>query len=132
MGLGMVKPKLWLDPGIGFAKNAAQSAALVGATATLVETGHPVLVGPSRKSFISALANPAEGRSLPPSERLPGTLAAITLAVAGGARAVRVHDIAAVRQALRVTAGCLRPSAPSVARPGLADSPSAPFGEGGR
>jgi dihydropteroate synthase len=102
--LAGVRPEaIWLDPGVGFAKTAAQSAALIAATPRLVATGHRVLVGASRKSFLAELTSP-EGALLPgPSERLGGSLAAATLAVMGGARAVRVHDVRETHQAVRLT-----------------------------
>lgn len=100
--LGVAPERIWLDPGIGFAKTAAQSATLLGRTGELVATGHPVLVGPSRKSFVAELA-PGPGAQRPaPGERLGGTAAAIAVAVMGGARAVRVHDVAIMRQAVLV------------------------------
>jgi dihydropteroate synthase len=102
--LAGVRPEsIWLDPGVGFAKTAAQSAALIAATPRLVATGHRVLVGASRKSFLAELTAP-EGAALPgPSERLGGSLAAATMAVLGGARAVRVHDVRETQQAVRLT-----------------------------
>jgi dihydropteroate synthase len=99
-----VRPEaIWLDPGVGFAKTAAQSAALVAATPSFVATGHRVLVGPSRKSFLAELTVPAGGASAEPGERLGGTAAAVTMAVIGGARAVRVHDVRDMHQAVRLT-----------------------------
>lgn len=96
---GVARERLWLDPGLGFAKTAAQSGALLAATATFVATGLPVLVGASRKSFLAALTT-AEGPVAPPSERLGGSIAAAVIAALAGARAVRVHDVAPTRQAL--------------------------------
>ena len=92
-------PHVLLDPGIGFAKSAAQSLALLKGTAALVDTGIPVLIGASRKSFI--------GRTLDlgdPDARLPGSLAAAAAAYHGGAAAFRVHDVAAHRQLLDLLA----------------------------
>ena len=88
-----------LDPGIGFAKSADQSLALLRGTQALVDTGFPVLIGASRKSFI--------GRTLgleDPDARLPGSLAAAAAAYHGGAAAFRVHDVAAHRQLLDLLA----------------------------
>jgi dihydropteroate synthase len=99
---GIPRERLWLDPGIGFAKTAEQSAALLGAIAVLVDTGLRVLCAPSRKGFIAELAPRATGERPPPQEREPGTLAAVTAAVLQGAAAVRVHDVAAARQAVLV------------------------------
>lgn len=107
VAVGVPAGRIWLDPGIGFAKTAAQSLALLAAIDRLVDTGHRVLVGPSRKSFITLLSGPAE-----PDERVGGTAAAVTIAVLGGAHAVRVHDVAIMAQAVRIAehARARRPS----------------------
>jgi dihydropteroate synthase len=102
VSLGVPREHIWVDPGIGFAKTAAQSAELLARLALLVEAGQRVLVGPSRKSFIARLAPLADGTEPPPSARLGGTAAAVTAAVLAGAHAVRVHDVAVMRQAVRV------------------------------
>jgi dihydropteroate synthase len=90
---GVDAERIWLDPGIGFAKTAAQNAELIARTRELAGLGYPLLVGPSRKSFIGAFTGAAVG------DRLGGTAAAVAAAVLGGARAVRVHDVAVMRQA---------------------------------
>ncbi len=90
-------PQVILDPGIGFGKTAEQNVQLLQRLEELVALGHPVLVGASRKRFIDALAGAPD-----PAERLAGTLAAHLAAVSRGARIVRVHDVAAHRQALAV------------------------------
>lgn len=105
VGAGIAPERIWLDPGLGFAKTAAQSLALLAATARLVETGQRVLVGPSRKAFIAACAPQPDGTQPEPSQRQPGTDAAVTVAVLGGASAVRVHDVPASYQAVRVALG---------------------------
>ncbi len=93
---GMAPEDVWLDPGIGFAKNARQSLELLARLSELAHEGVPVVVGPSRKSFIASVdAVPAEAR-------LGGTIAACLVAQARGAKVLRVHDVAAVRQALAV------------------------------
>jgi dihydropteroate synthase len=94
---GMPPRDVWIDPGIGFAKNARQSFALLQRLNELTHEGVPLVVGPSRKSFITAV-DPA-----PPEERLGGTIAACLHAAANGARVLRVHDVRAVRQALLVS-----------------------------
>jgi dihydropteroate synthase len=71
--------------------------------------GRPLVVGPSRKSFIGKITGAA------PAERLPGTLAAVTAAVLAGAEILRVHDVAEARQAALVAAAirdAARPAAP--------------------
>lgn len=109
MEVGVERGRIWLDPGIGFAKTAEQSSALLGATAQLANLGHRLLVGPSRKAFIAAAAPNADGSSPGPLEREHGTAAAVAAAVLGGAHAVRVHAVAPMRQAVRV-AEAMRPS----------------------
>ncbi|MCB9600513.1 MAG: dihydropteroate synthase [Sandaracinus sp.] len=97
---GVAAERLWLDPGLGFAKTAEQSGRLLAATQSLVDTGFPVLVGASRKSFLAKLGAAPGSEVAPPSERLGASLAAAVVAAAAGARAVRVHDVAETRQAL--------------------------------
>ncbi len=99
---GVETAKIWIDPGIGFAKTPEQSAAVLDGVDALVATGHRVLVGASRKSFIGALAPDADGRRPTARERLGGSLAAVTLAVMRGAHAVRVHDVRETHQAVRL------------------------------
>jgi len=96
--LGVAKERIVLDPGLGFAKTAEQSLELLARLGDLHSLGRPLLVGPSRKSFLAA----ASGASV--EERLPATLAAVTAAVLSGAAFVRVHDVAAARQAARLAA----------------------------
>jgi dihydropteroate synthase len=97
---GIARSRLVVDPGIGFAKNAAQSAAALSDVARLHELGCPVLVGASRKSFIGHLANVSET-----ADRLPGSLAAALWAVSQGVHILRVHDVAETRQALEIWPG---------------------------
>jgi dihydropteroate synthase len=94
-----VKPeRLVIDPGIGFGKALAHNLTILKHLERFAELGYPVLVGPSRKRFIGALT----GADV--DHRVPGTLAAVALAVAGGARLVRVHDVAPAVQAVAVAA----------------------------
>ena len=94
---GVPSERIWIDPGIGFGKTAAQSLELMQQTGRLREdVGCPVLVGPSRKSFIGAVTGQ------PPDERLMGTAAAVAAVVMAGADAVRVHDVAQLRPAVQV------------------------------
>jgi len=83
-----------VDPGIGFGKTAAHNFELLRRLHELADLGYPLLVGPSRKSFLGSLPS-----ALPAAERLEGTLAAVAVAVMNGASLVRVHD---VREARRV------------------------------
>ncbi|HET6149258.1 MAG TPA: dihydropteroate synthase [Polyangia bacterium] len=89
--------EIWADPGIGFGKRAEHSLALIrGLPALSRRVGVPVLVGVSRKSFLGQILGK------PASERLFGTAAAVAACVAGGAAAVRVHDVAEMRDVVRV------------------------------
>ncbi len=99
---GVARKRIWVDPGIGFAKTAQQSLMLLAHLEELVALGHRVLVGPSRKSFVAEVAPKGDSTRPPPAERQGGTAAAVTAAVLGGAHAVRVHDVAAMRQAVLV------------------------------
>ncbi len=109
LAAGVGEDRIILDPGIGFAKTAEQSVEVLARLPELLSLDRPLLVGPSRKSFIGAITG------APSEERLPGTLAAVTAAVLGGATFLRVHDVAASRQAARVAAA-LRASGGSRAR----------------
>lgn len=91
---GVDETQLVLDPGIGFGKTAEQNLALLGRLDELASLGRPLLVGASRKSFIS--------RDMPPVRRLGGSLAAVAWAAAQGAAIVRVHDVAETAQFLDV------------------------------
>ncbi len=107
---GVARGSVWLDPGIGFAKTARQSAALLSSLGRFQKTGYRVLVGPSRKSFIAELA-PDPGGGLPSADdRLGGTAAAVAICVAAGVDAVRVHDMRVMRQVVRVAEALRSPS----------------------
>ncbi|MCA9582580.1 MAG: dihydropteroate synthase [Myxococcales bacterium] len=106
---GVDPSRLWVDPGLGFAKTAEQSLALLRELASLTNGPFPVLVGASRKSFLADLD--ATGTPTPPLERLGGSLAALTHAVLAGARAVRVHDVRESARAARFASRLLE-SAP--------------------
>ena len=96
LSAGIPPESLVLDPGIGFAKNPVQSLLLLKDLDRLLEIGLPLLVGPSRKSFIGAILD------VGPKERVAGTVAACVLAYQRGARIFRVHDVRPVAQALKV------------------------------
>ena len=95
--MGVARSQLMVDPGLGFAKDAAQSYTLMRELPRLVELGLPVLVGPSRKSFIGAVTQ------RPAQERVMGTAAAVACCLMAGAHMVRVHDVSAMLDVLRVT-----------------------------
>ena len=92
---GVALDQIIVDPGLGFAKRAEHSLAALAAVPALAALGRPVLVGPSRKSFLA----PAAGGA-PAGDRDWATAAAVTAAVFGGAHIVRVH---AVREMVQVT-----------------------------
>ncbi len=101
-GYGLGPERLWLDPGIGFGKTADHNVAMLAQLERVTGLGHPVLIGTSRKSSIGRLTGRAVG------ERLAGSLAATALAVAAGADVVRVHDVAATRDAVAVADAVVR------------------------
>ncbi len=105
---GVARERVVVDPGIGFGKTVEHNLALLRHLRELTSLGRPVLVGASRKSFIGKLTGVED-----PSDRLEGSLAAAVLAVAGGARIVRVHDVwettRAVAVATAVVQGCAQP-----------------------
>jgi dihydropteroate synthase len=95
---GILPDNIVLDPGIGFGKTPEQSMMVLARLDELASTGRPLLVGASRKRFISTVT-PSE-----PHQRLGGSIAAHLLAAEGGARIIRAHDVAETVQALRVAA----------------------------
>ena len=101
---GVDPAKLVIDPGLGFAKSAAHNWALLNALPELVATGIPVLVGASRKRFLGALLADAEGALRPPDGRETATAVISALAAQHGAWGVRVHDVRASVDALKVVA----------------------------
>ncbi len=94
---GIDEHAIWLDPGIGFGKTARHNLELLARLDEIVALGRPVVVGTSRKTFLGSLAG---GRD--PGERLPGTIATNVMALERGASVFRVHDVAAVVDALAV------------------------------
>jgi dihydropteroate synthase len=91
---GVATERIWIDPGLGFAKTTEQSRLLLSHLDELLALGHRVVVGASRKSFL--------GSTKPPAERLPESLTAAILAAQAGASMVRVHDVAETVRALSV------------------------------
>ncbi len=99
MAAGVARERIWLDPGIGFGKHMLDhNLPLLAGLERIVALGFPVLLGASRKSFISALDD--GGRSA--DQRLGGSIAAALVGAAAGVAAVRVHDVRETVQALRV------------------------------
>jgi dihydropteroate synthase len=97
---GVAPENIWLDPGIGFAKTPAQSLTLIRHLDRIVGLGAPMLLGASRKRFISAV----DPSAADPCDRLAGSIAVALAAARAGAAAVRVHDVRETRQALLVEA----------------------------
>jgi len=97
VAVGLPRERIWLDPGIGFGKNARHSLELLRRLGELCDLGVPLVVGASRKSFIRAVDD------VGPEERLGGTIAAGLWCAARGASVLRVHDVRAMRQALAMT-----------------------------
>lgn len=93
---GIPESSIVLDPGIGFGKTLEQNLAVLGGLGSLNQLGYPILLGASRKSFIGKVS-PSE-----PDQRIGGSIATTVLAALAGIAIVRVHDVAAHVQALRI------------------------------
>ena len=91
---------VWLDPGFGFGRSAADNAALLRGVPNLVEEGYPVLISASRKGFLAELMGESYGQQR--DGLLEATIAFNSLAAYWGAHVVRVHDVAEVSDAVRV------------------------------
>jgi dihydropteroate synthase len=96
---GVPEARVMLDPGIGFGKTIQHNLELLRRLEEIVAIGRPVVIGTSRKSFLGRIT----GRERA-DQRLPGTIATNVLAYERGARVFRVHDVAAVHDALTVAA----------------------------
>jgi dihydropteroate synthase len=101
---GIDRERIVVDPGIGFGKTVDHNLALLGSLSVLHGLGCPILLGASRKSFIGRLSGGA-----PADQRMPGSVAAALLGAAQGVQILRVHDVAATRQALAVWQGAEGP-----------------------
>jgi dihydropteroate synthase len=99
---GIADAQIILDPGIGFGKTVDQNLALLNGTDRIAALGFPVLVGPSRKSFIGATLDAL------PADRLHGTAAAVAVAITRGADMVRVHDTGPMVRVARMTDAIVR------------------------
>lgn len=98
---GVGPNQIVIDPGIGFGKTTEHNLAILRHLPELRALGKPILVGPSRKSFIGNVLD------LPVGERLEGTLATAAYAVVQGARIIRVHDVRPVVRAVRMVEACM-------------------------
>jgi dihydropteroate synthase len=94
--------KIILDPGIGFGKTVSQNLELLDRVGELKALGCPILIGPSRKSFIGYTLN------LSPDQRVEGTAAAVAIGIARGADIVRVHDVAVMARVAKMTDAIVR------------------------
>ena len=99
---GVAKNQIMLDPGIGFGKTLAHNLDLLAQLRTFTKLGFPLLVGPSRKGFIGELVEQSV------QDRAWGTAGAIALAVEQGANVLRVHDVAGMKDVVRVAAAISR------------------------
>jgi dihydropteroate synthase len=93
---GIKKNNIILDPGIGFGKTVDHNFTIIRELNRIVELGFPVLVGPSRKSFIGHTLN------LPPEERIEGTAAAVTAVIMNGSCIVRIHDVKEMSRVVKI------------------------------
>jgi dihydropteroate synthase len=99
---GVPEEHIILDPGIGFGKTVEQNLELIDRLEEIRNLGYPVLLGPSRKSFIGYTLD------LPPDQRLEGTATAVAVGIARGADIVRVHDLGFMRRVARMTDAIVR------------------------
>jgi len=99
---GVEREKIVVDPGIGFGKTVEQNLQLMANLAELKVLGRPILLGPSRKSFIGYTLD------LPLDERVEGTAAAVAVGIANGADIVRVHDVKQMVRVARMTDAMVR------------------------
>jgi dihydropteroate synthase len=97
MEKGVLKENIILDPGIGFGKTTEQNLELVNRLDEIRALGYPVLLGPSRKSFIGYTLD------LPPEQRVEGTAAAVAIGIMRGADIIRVHDVQSMVRVVRMT-----------------------------
>lgn len=103
---GFKKEKIIIDPGIGFGKRYEDNLTLINNLLVFEDLDRPILVGPSRKSFIGKILN------LPPLERIEGTIASSIISIIRGAHILRVHDVAPVKRALLVAEAILEEHIP--------------------
>ncbi len=100
--VGVDSDQIIIDPGIGFGKTVEQNLELVNRLGELRDLGYPILVGPSRKSFVGYTLG------LPPADRLEGTAVAVALCIERGADIVRVHDVGAMNRTAKLTDAVVR------------------------
>lgn len=99
---GVEELRIVLDPGIGFGKTREHNLALINRLAEIRSSGYPILLGPSRKSFIGFTLD------LPPDQRVEGTAAAVAIGIARGADIIRVHDVREMAWVAKMTDAIVR------------------------
>jgi dihydropteroate synthase len=99
---GVADKQIILDPGLGFGKSREQNLELVNHLDEIKALGYPVLLGPSRKSFIGYTLN------LPPDQRVEGTAAVCAVGIVRGADILRVHDVESIVRTARMTDALIR------------------------
>ena len=101
---GVKRESIVIDPGIGFGKTQEQNLELIAKLDQLIAVfpDYPLLIGTSRKSFIGRILADETGTPAPPEDRLHGTMATITTSILHGAHIVRVHDVKAAVETIRV------------------------------
>jgi len=99
---GIPDQKIILDPGIGFGKTVPQNLELLDRLTEIRQLGYPVLLGPSRKSFIGYTLD------LPPDDRIEGTAATVAVGIVRGADIIRVHDVSEMIRVCRMTDALIR------------------------
>jgi dihydropteroate synthase len=105
-GAGIRDDRIILDPGIGFGKKVEHNLELINRLDEIRDLGFPVLIGPSRKSFIGFTLD------LPPEQRLEGTAATVAVGITRGADIVRVHDVEAMMRVVKMTDALVRGKSP--------------------
>ena len=100
---GIAVDQVILDVGIGFGKTSEHNLQLLGSLNAFTRWKRPILLGASRKGFIGRITGAEQ-----PTERVPGSLACACLGIAAGASIIRAHDVAATRQAVRMTESILQ------------------------
>lgn len=99
---GVEEEVILLDPGIGFGKTRAHNLELINRLGEIRELGYPILLGPSRKSFIGFTLD------LPPDQRIEGTAATVAVGITRGADVIRVHDVKEMARVAKMTDAMVR------------------------
>jgi dihydropteroate synthase len=94
---GVADEQIWLDPGVGFAKDYSENLEIMGRLDEIVKLGYPVLLGTSRKGFIQRTLD------VKPGEAVEGTAATVALGIAQGCQIVRVHDVLQMKRVAAMT-----------------------------